>query len=175
METLRDVNWNLLHFTVLPTIFAILNKKKVWVIGVCYKKLQFCLIWIAYPKKQAFITNKTLYRCTCFLSVYIGDLILGEFGNYDDLTDHEHYLDGLHFMAGQVILYLALWSFRLLVSFWLYLYPFWTPGLPQGVLSNRPCPSVRGRWSVRPSLIISETAHCFFLILDPGFTRWGPW
>ena len=30
---------------------------------------------------------------------------------------------------------------------------FWTPGLPEGVLSNRPCPSVgplvRGPWSVR--------------------------
>ena len=36
---------------------------------------------------------------------------------------------------------------------------FWTPGLPEGVLSNRPCP-----WSVRPSLNISETAHWFFLI-----------
>ena len=35
---------------------------------------------------------------------------------------------------------------------------FWTPGLPEGVLSNRPCPLVR--WSVfRPSLNILETAH----------------
>ena len=49
---------------------------------------------------------------------------------------------------------------------------FWTLGLPEGVLSNQPCPSVR--WSVCPSLNISETAHCFFLILDPGFTRGGP-
>ena len=40
---------------------------------------------------------------------------------------------------------------------------FWTLGLPEGVLSNRPCP-----WSVgplvRPSLNISETVHWFFLI-----------
>ena len=46
---------------------------------------------------------------------------------------------------------------------------FWTPGLPQGVLSNCPCPSVHGwwsvgPWSVRPSLNISETAYWFFLI-----------
>ena len=40
---------------------------------------------------------------------------------------------------------------------------FWTPGLPEGVLSNRPCPLVRP-WSVRPSLNISETVHWFFLI-----------
>ena len=26
---------------------------------------------------------------------------------------------------------------------------FWTPGLPEGVLSNRPCPLVSGPWSVR--------------------------
>ena len=40
---------------------------------------------------------------------------------------------------------------------------FWTPGLHEGVLSNRPCPwSVR--WSVRPSLKISETALRIFLI-----------
>ena len=38
------------------------------------------------------------------------------------------------------------------------------PGFTQGVLSNRPCPLVRP-WPVRgPSLNISETAHCFFLI-----------
>ena len=37
---------------------------------------------------------------------------------------------------------------------------FWTPGLPEGVLSNRPCPSV-----VRsPSLNISETTPRIFLI-----------
>ena len=36
---------------------------------------------------------------------------------------------------------------------------FWTPGLPVGVHSNRPRPSVR------PSLYISETAHSFFLKL----------
>ena len=34
---------------------------------------------------------------------------------------------------------------------------FWTPGLPKGVLSNRPCPCVC--LSVCPSLNISETAH----------------
>ena len=34
---------------------------------------------------------------------------------------------------------------------------FWTPGLPEGVLSNRPCPCVCV--SVCPSLNISETAH----------------
>ena len=33
----------------------------------------------------------------------------------------------------------------------------WTPGLPLGVHSNHPCPSVR--LSVRLSLNISETAH----------------
>ena len=38
---------------------------------------------------------------------------------------------------------------------------FLTPGSPEGVLSNRPCPSVR--WSVvGPSF--SETVHWFFLI-----------
>ena len=31
---------------------------------------------------------------------------------------------------------------------------FWTPGLPVGVHSNRPCPSVRDR-----SLVFSETLH----------------
>ena len=36
---------------------------------------------------------------------------------------------------------------------------FWTPGLPEGVLSTRPC-----LWSVGLSLNISETVHCFFLI-----------
>ena len=36
---------------------------------------------------------------------------------------------------------------------------FWIPGLPEGVLSNRPCPLVSGPWSVRPSLNISETIH----------------
>ena len=47
---------------------------------------------------------------------------------------------------------------------------FWTPGLPEGVLSNRPCPwsvrglSVRGPSIHGPSLNISETVHCFFLI-----------
>ena len=44
---------------------------------------------------------------------------------------------------------------------------FWTPGLPEGVLSNPPCPLVRPsvRWSVRgPSVNISETIHWFFLI-----------
>ena len=40
---------------------------------------------------------------------------------------------------------------------------FWTPGLPDGVLSNHPCPSVV-RPSVGPSLDISETVHQFFLI-----------
>ena len=40
---------------------------------------------------------------------------------------------------------------------------FWTLGLPEGVLSNRPCPSVVGP-SVRPSLNISETVYWFFLI-----------
>ena len=39
---------------------------------------------------------------------------------------------------------------------------FWTPGLPNGVHSNRPCPLVRP--SVSQSLNISETAHWFFLI-----------
>ena len=49
-------------------------------------------------------------------------------------------------------------------KFWLnFLYIFWTPGLPEGILSNRPCPLVRGQ-SVGPSLNISETAHWFFLI-----------
>ena len=38
---------------------------------------------------------------------------------------------------------------------------FWTLGIPEGVLSNRPCPSAGGP-SVRPSLNISETAHWFF-------------
>ena len=43
---------------------------------------------------------------------------------------------------------------------------FWTPGSPEGVLSNRPCRMVRPfvRLSVSPSLNISETVHCFFLI-----------
>ena len=48
---------------------------------------------------------------------------------------------------------------------------FWTPGLPEGVLSNCLCPwsvrpSVRPsvRWSVGPSVNISETVHWFFLI-----------
>ena len=50
---------------------------------------------------------------------------------------------------------------------------FWTPGLPEGVLSNRPFPWSVGP-SVGPSFKISETVHCFFLILDPGFTREGP-
>ena len=49
---------------------------------------------------------------------------------------------------------------------------FWNPGSPEGVLSNRPCPCVCQ--CVRPSLNISETAHKFFLILDPGFAREGP-
>ena len=40
---------------------------------------------------------------------------------------------------------------------------FWTPGLPDGVHCNRPCPSVRPL--VRPSLDISETAHSIFLKL----------
>ena len=31
--------------------------------------------------------------------------------------------------------------------------PFWTPGLPEGVLSNRPCPLVRGPWSVVRPLV----------------------
>ena len=33
---------------------------------------------------------------------------------------------------------------------------FWTPGLPEGVLSNPPCPLVRPsvRWSVRPWSIL---------------------
>ena len=44
--------------------------------------------------------------------------------------------------------------------------PFWTPGLPEGVLSNRPCPSIGP--SVRPSVFkylrdgsldFSETLH----------------
>ena len=43
-------------------------------------------------------------------------------------------------------------------------FKFWTPGLPEGVLSNRPCPCVCVRVCVRPSLNISETAHWFFLI-----------
>ena len=40
---------------------------------------------------------------------------------------------------------------------------FWTLGLPEGVLCNHPCQSVRPS-AVRPSLNISETAHWFFLI-----------
>ena len=40
---------------------------------------------------------------------------------------------------------------------------FWTPGLPEGVLSNHPCLLVR-LWSVGLSLNISETVHWFFLI-----------
>ena len=38
---------------------------------------------------------------------------------------------------------------------------FWTPGLPDGVHGNRPCPLVRPSVSpsFRPSLNISETAH----------------
>ena len=39
---------------------------------------------------------------------------------------------------------------------------FWTPGLPDWVHSKRPCPSVSP--SDSPSLNISETTHCFFLI-----------
>ena len=44
---------------------------------------------------------------------------------------------------------------------------FLTPGLPDGVHSNRPCPSVSlsVSASVSPSLNISETAHWFFLIV----------
>ena len=44
--------------------------------------------------------------------------------------------------------------------------PFWTPGLPEGVVSNRPCPLVRPSVgpSVGPSLNISETVHWFFPI-----------
>ena len=40
---------------------------------------------------------------------------------------------------------------------------FWTPDLPEGVLSNRPCPSVSPSFS--PSLNILETAHSIFLKL----------
>ena len=42
------------------------------------------------------------------------------------------------------------------LMFWMDIFSFW-------VLSNHPCPSVRGPL-VRPSLNISETAHWFFLI-----------
>ena len=41
---------------------------------------------------------------------------------------------------------------------------FWTPGLPEGVLSNRPCTCVCQCVCVCPSSNISETAHWFFLI-----------
>ena len=43
-----------------------------------------------------------------------------------------------------------------------YGFKYWTPGLPDGVLSNCPCPSICSL--VRPSLNISETAHWIFLI-----------
>ena len=45
--------------------------------------------------------------------------------------------------------------------------PFWTPGLPDGVHGNRPCPSISPSVSpsVRPSLNITETAHSIFLKL----------
>ena len=47
-----------------------------------------------------------------------------------------------------------------MVAFDQFSHVFWTPGLPEGVLSNRPSP-----WSVvRPSLNISETVDWFFLI-----------
>ena len=68
---------------------------------------------------------------------------------------------------------------------------FWTPGSPEGVLSNRPCRIVGPfvRLSVSPSLNISETVHCFFLtfciklgrhkdkkVMEPDFVKkilWG--
>ena len=42
---------------------------------------------------------------------------------------------------------------------------FWTPGSPDGVLSNCPYPLVRALCVIRPSLNTSETVHCFFLIV----------
>ena len=55
---------------------------------------------------------------------------------------------------------------------------FWTPGTSEGVLSDRPCPSVSPS-VVRPSLDISETVHWFFLIFciklehHKGKKSWG--
>ena len=48
---------------------------------------------------------------------------------------------------------------------------FWTSCLPERVLNNCPCPSVR--WSVvrGPSLNISETVHWFFLIFCINFLK----
>ena len=125
-------------------------------------KTFFRLYLLVFPPQLSRPTQVGMSICLRFIVRILLEIFPQEMLNF---VGPQVYPDSAHCILSHQSIH---WSVCLLVFFLHGDVPFWTPGLPVGVLCNHPCPSVVRQSvspSVRsPSLNISETALRIFLI-----------